>query len=931
MISGTAKGRGVGWRRGFALVAALALMAFLVLLIVSLSALARVETGATRAARQLALAKHHALFALDLAMADLARHVGDDRSVSARADLLEGVPPGADGALWTGAWAVVPEGRTGRAEGPAWLVSGESPDPRAVPAAAPAGRAGPGAESVLLRSPREGLAPVVAPLVRVQAVAADDTPPPGRYAYWVGDENVKARIVTAPGEPAWAGVAERNSHAAYLDREAYAGAFADPLDPDAGWRAHLASVRVPRQTRFLEGFDGEAFLAASDDFSVYAEGLPVDTARGGWKRVVRPDEFEATLPAPFTESARYFDHERNFERFAGRPGVALRTDGNKPLLPANAEIADAFSGFHPVLTEVVVKCGVFHAMDDATRDVRIRFHIEFEIYNPYAFPLDLGHAAGGDEPYELVVSGMPRVLVTNLTREDRLLADIDLQQALDFRGIATPPIVWVGLQELADNGRYVMMPGEVLRLREPRQPQGLVRTDPGGRQFADPEMYGQPGDEIEVELVFPPEYRGTTFKLVERPAGGDDRPDEEAKVVFAVAGVPFEDDRFIPTLSRRFFLSRSDGYTEEDYSFGFHFKLFDDPQGPDGLAAYAHEFDLRRPVINFSEHPARFEVLSRRPGEIAIIDDFFSDLDGFGNRRQVAGMDGSAQRVRTDRDVRLYDVPETNLWTLGALRHAPLADWPPYSLGETGRDVLNSVFDTHMVEPAAETALLRRAEAVGDEGDPGLRVRGAFNVNSTSVAAWRAVLAMGLREYAVNRGAPVPVPLSAEAAFFRHPFGAGMLRTVGDDGPGPDSLYREGIRLFTAEELLTLAEGVVEGVRQEGPFASVAAFLESGVIADAVAASGLNTDLPEASPGRLRQGDVAAALAPLLSARSDTFVVRAYGDVLNPATGRVEGRAACEAVVRRTGATVPDAASEYEREFEVISFRWLEWNGGWSE
>lgn len=921
-----------GGRRGFALVAALALMAFLVLLIVSLSALARVETGASRAARQLALAKHQALFALDLALVDLARHVGDDRSVTVRADIDEGIPPGADGALWTGAWAVFPDGADSRAEGPVWLVSGEAPDPSAVPVAPPAGRAGPGAESILLRSPRDGLAPVVVPLVAVRAGDgnADDTFPLGRYAYWVGDENVKARIVTGPEETAWSEVAEGNSHAAFLRREAYAGAFADPLDPDAGWRGQLASVRVPGQTRFLEGFDGEAFLAASDNFSVYAEGLPVDTVRGGWKRIVRPDELEATLPAPFAGAARYFDHGRNFDRFPGRPGVALAMDGNMPLLPADVEVADAFGGFHPVLTEVVVKCGVFHATDDTTRDVRIRFHIEFEIYNPYAFPLDLGHAEGGDEPYELVVSGMPRVVVTNLTREDRLLADIDLQRALDFRGFATPPMVWVGLQELADGGRYILLPGEVLRLREPRQPQGLVRTDPDGPQFTDPEMYGQAGDEIEVELVFPPDYRGTAFKLVQRPAGGDDRPDEEDKVVFAVTGVPFENDRFIPTLSRRFYLSRSDEYTEDDYSFGFHFKLFDDPQGPDGLAAYAREFDLRRPVINFSEHPDRFEVLSRRPGEIAIIDDFFSDLDGFGNRRQVTGMDGSAQRARTDRDVRLYDVPETDFWTLGALRHAPLEDRPPYALGEPGQRELNAIFDTHFVEPAAEVAWLRRTEAAGG-GDPGLRVSGAFNVNSTSATAWRAVLAMGLRDYAVNRGAAAPVPVAAEAAFFRHPFGAGMLRVVSEGGPGPDSLYREGMRLFAASELEPLAEAVVDGVRREGPFASVADFLESGVIAGALAESGLNAGLPEASPGYLRQGDVVEALAPLLSARSDTFVVRTYGDVLNPATGRVEGRAACEAVVRRTGAVAAAAVSDYEREFEVISFRWLEWNGGWSE
>ena len=44
------------------------------------------------------------------------------------------------------------------------------------------------------------------------------------------------------------------------------------------------------------------------------------------------------------------------------------------------------------------------------------------------------------------------------------------------------------------------------------------------------------------------------------------------------------------------------------------------------------------------------------------------------------------------------------------------------------------------------------------------------------------------------------------------------------------------------------------------------------------------------------------ALAPVLFPRSDTFVIRSYGEAVNPATGAAEGRAWCEATVQR----VPD-------------------------
>ena len=46
----------------------------------------------------------------------------------------------------------------------------------------------------------------------------------------------------------------------------------------------------------------------------------------------------------------------------------------------------------------------------------------------------------------------------------------------------------------------------------------------------------------------------------------------------------------------------------------------------------------------------------------------------------------------------------------------------------------------------------------------------------------------------------------------------------------------------------------------------------------------------------------AGLLGPVLTVRSDTFLVRAYGDAVNPLTGAVGSRAWCEAVVQR----VPD-------------------------
>ena len=105
----------------------------------------------------------------------------------------------------------------------------------------------------------------------------------------------------------------------------------------------------------------------------------------------------------------------------------------------------------------------------------------------------------------------------------------------------------------------------------------------------------------------------------------------------------------------------------------------------------------------------------------------------------------------------------------------------------------------------------------------------------------------------------------------------------------------------------------------------------------AIADAGVNSEIAEFSSQFLTQADVMTALAPVLFPRSDTFIIRTYGEAVNPATGVAEGRAWCEATVQRIpdyvdpaeDAAVPPAAlnnpvnQTYGRRFKVVSFRWL--------
>ncbi len=264
--------------------------------------------------------------------------------------------------------------------------------------------------------------------------------------------------------------------------------------------------------------------------------------------------------------------------------------------------------------------------------------------------------------------------------------------------------------------------------------------------------------------------------------------------------------------------------------------------------------------------------------------------------------------------------------------------------------------------------------AIGDLQDPDsaehLYLEGAFNVNSTSIEAWASLLKgvrLGNWAYDDPLGStPVAgqseVDVTGEYQFLR--FGQTAEETwlgsydMSDLGKSRE-FFRKGMRSLTDAEVETLATEIVELIRTRrqalsgtvGPFVSLEDFVDSGVIEGAIAAAGLNdavrTDLADPltelayASSFLTQQDVLAAIAPFLSARSDTFVIRAYGDSVNPfdATKTVV-RAYCEVIVQRVHAKdeteydvtpgnqdpmLPtlNTPGNYGREYRVIAFRWL--------
>jgi hypothetical protein len=261
-----------------------------------------------------------------------------------------------------------------------------------------------------------------------------------------------------------------------------------------------------------------------------------------------------------------------------------------------------------------------------------------------------------------------------------------------------------------------------------------------------------------------------------------------------------------------------------------------------------------------------------------------------------------------------------------------------------------------------------------------------FNVNSTSVVAWQALLGHARKQKVAHiqeSGTAWSVDASEDTDHSLSRFSiAGDVEAgkPGSSGAFAGASEFTGYRTLDDDQIELLAEEIVKQVRLRGPFLSLSEFInrqlssgdlalagavqtalnklaESGAGNPYSAIQGLSKDAPslpanasEAEyrfpaaaagesayglPGWTRQADVLRPLAPILSARDDTFVIRAHGDARDE-DGKVLARAVCEAVVCRSRdfvdpvddadiATPPSSPVNklFGRRFEIKSFRWL--------
>ena len=268
-----------------------------------------------------------------------------------------------------------------------------------------------------------------------------------------------------------------------------------------------------------------------------------------------------------------------------------------------------------------------------------------------------------------------------------------------------------------------------------------------------------------------------------------------------------------------------------------------------------------------------------------------------------------------------------------------------------------------------------------------IAVRGPFNVNSSSIDAWRAVLS-SLRDRSINGIGISGVAgdkLSAQTYDNTNltPF-ARSAKPLTDSSPPPGLLWG-GYRALTDNQIQDLAERIVAEIKARGeidsaPALSLAEFVNrrpgsasdlhslAGLLQTAIDKSSINdaylsrdskvlsaTSIAgkrkigveteqvmngysaEGAPSMLTQGDLMSALAPVATVRGDTFKIRSYGEATGPDGTTVLARAWCETIVQRVPDFVDpiDAANTpilslkstanqtFGRRFNIVSFRWL--------
>jgi hypothetical protein len=1045
-------------RRGFALLITITLLSFLVLLVISLAALTRVETSVAANNQSLAQARQNALIAMNIAIGQLQKHAGPDARITARAEITStGAVPNPN---LTGVWNVAGAGSAAdvwlvggseTASSPAALL-GSMPDPAddtltadtlflvgnqtvAVTPSAPTA-----AEKA--RRVKVTKQNIAAPAGSVPGLDSAATPQIGRYAWWVGDQGVKAslalpdrvdEITYAP----WNTAVQRkrirqqiasipNYFRATTATTAYAKEGFDPIMAGSA----LRNVQTEGQFGLVTPVAGsmpEFMRGRFHDFTTASRGVLSNTrtdAHAGLMRdlSLKPDELGNAFKA-YADYSSYMEAPGSTLSGADAAFPAI-TDADSPRrrykisVPVSttsaADLPDLVFGVAPVLNDFLLQFRFFHSSANVMT-ARVRLYVG--MWNPYTSAL----APSTLDDLTLEVTGLPTVTI----RDDvsGATAVVDLQAALPavIRGAGGELSVKLPFgNTLSTNGttadRSSWLPGRVYGW-----------TTPSGTPADNKMGFYNKTLNVTGWSYLPVALAGTAATPLSATTNGINVPGLTIRVRSG-AGI-------LATYKTPEF-SAVDAMASSTlpWRFGFATSL-KQPLVGNADRTWLKKFDPRRDVMpagNMGGFDVNQDTTPLDPNVYSSATTASTTHPEYLLYR-VMGSNSNAYSQGSYNDVPLFELPRLPLLSVGELQHVQIKNTRPFAVGNSWGGSANAVFDRYFFSglPATVSAAFAAPDLAAGQPFPNWNLHvadgsditavrtsaafssrhllqaGVFNINSTSAAAWRAVLSMVRMTQAFEpadienssgdafgtQKAPSAVVQElfnadttlgtgvAAPAFFRFSqsaqetyFWKSAAGSLGAPRQFSTHAFRLGVRgsndqtaatspidasitaqRLTTDQIESLATEIVRLLKTRaaasGPFRTLEEFLSPqagagtpSLLEAAIEAAALNPDeikpLDNVSLSggvygagfsslTLTQADILTALAPYLRARSDTFMIRTYGETLNPVTAEVTGKAWLEATVQRfpetvaAGDNIDKPTGVFGRRFKITAFRWL--------
>lgn len=1015
-------------KRGFALILVFSLAAIILLLSLSLVSLTQIETASSRYDQGMRVARANARLALDMAIGDLQEFTGPDQRITATADgersgayvddnFNDATDPALNGVyqpFWTGVW-----NNDNSNDDPIWLVTRpldatytlDSGTQDADPFASDLGTTNAlvkmvGAQSAKPENPGTGQDEydvyVPKELVasdEIVGLAAAEESTVGHYAYWVGDNGVKASYLLEDAVPdvlhdiydsggaTYENIrlSQMSAHRYFLEMESLTASprLMDATDLRLSTIASefAISEEIDTGDSLLGSFTHNDVLRRYHDFSGLSKGLLVDTIRGGLK------EDLSNIHSVTTGDSGVDDLVNNYLMpYLNVSDIPTTTPTDLRRAYSIAPKNTTFGGggptptIAPVITEfwMVIRMSAPELgtppgppVQRRRSDVYGQFGIVVELWNPYTSRIngdDLRIRIENPHADSLVVNYYDNYSPSDPPTVSNVLPGFGLEDVMND----------ISEFNLDTSGTW-WEPGEVRTFTGSYDPGTGILDLVTGTVIPTGSTYDYPITELPRYQSSDDVYTFDRFELVGpawtpeitlRTSGGDEL------YRFSLDGVSFYEMRsslteVLPPAERHL------SYKWELRNPDANWLNYDPRSGSITADVIMPNFDS--PV----DPPPGYVPASLFQFEFPGGDTPFFLSDVQGSSFDLLGYNDDAS---IENNIPLFELPRQEYLSLAGLQ---MAEFPSEIKAHLGASIasinptpsINDVFDRFFLSTVPQSGSTTwtvgdplpnsRMEPTGgttlsDLQDPDsaehLYLNGAFNVNSTSFEAWTAMLKgvrLGTWAYDDPLGtAPVvgqsELDLSDENQFFR--FSQTAEETwlgsyIATDLDLSRELFREGMRSLTDTEIATLATEIVRAIRTRrqigmgggvGPFVSLQDFIDSGVLETAIAAAVLNssievsgTPLPYSS-SFLTQQDILTAIAPYLTVRSDTFVIRAYGDSVNPFDDtEVVARAYCEAIVQRIHekhssesssdpmTATDNTAGALGRDYRIIAFRWL--------